>query len=197
MVQRPRNEEGLGNRYTTADIAKWGTFSKGEEADTVREPQDMGSSYVAVDSWVYPAFDRLMASGYISDRTGSIRPWSRLECARILSEVHQYLAEAAESPDAHMMSLVRDLDAEFAPETQLRDGATPNVNAELESVYSRYTGIGGPPLRDSFHFTQTISDDFGRPNGRGPNNVTGFSTHAAAGDRRSRCTGCKQIRVPR
>jgi len=169
------------SHYTTADIAKWGTFSKGEEADTVREPQDLGSSYVPVDNWVYPAFDRLMASGYISDRTGSIRPWSRLECARILSEVHQYLAEAAESPDAHMMSLVRDLDAEFAPETQLRDGATPNVNAELESVYSRHTGIGGPPLRDSFHFTQTISDDFGRPYGRGPNNVTGFSTHAVAG----------------
>jgi hypothetical protein len=38
------------SHYTNADIAKWGTFSKGEEADTVREPQDMGSSYVPVDT---------------------------------------------------------------------------------------------------------------------------------------------------
>ena len=168
------------SRYSTADIAKFGTFSKGEETDIGREPRNMGSSYVPVDSWVYPAFDRLIAAGFINDRTVSVRPWSRLECERILSEVHQHLADE-DSPDAHFMSLVRDLDAEFAPETQLRTGDTPNVNAELESVYSRYTGISGPPLRDSFHFAQTIADDFGRPYGRGTNDVTGFSTYAAAG----------------
>ena len=172
------------SRYSAADIARFGTFSKeveGEEADTGREPRNMGSSYVPVDSWVYPVFDRLIASGYVPDQTGSIRPWSRLECARILTEVHQHLEAELDSPDAHMMSLIRDLDAEFEPETQLRKGDTPNVNAEFESVYSRYTGISGPPLRDSFHFAQTIADDFGRPYGRGANNITGFSTNAAAG----------------
>jgi len=169
------------SRYSNADIARFGTFSKGEEEDTGRELRNMGSSYVQLDSWVYPVFDRLMASGYVHDRTGSIRPWSRLECARILTEVHQHLTDEPESFDASIMPLVRDLDAEFGPETQLRNEDTPNVNAELESVYSRYTGISGPPLRDSFHFAQTISDDFGRPYGRGPNNITGFSTNAAAG----------------
>jgi membrane-associated phospholipid phosphatase len=167
--------------YSKEDIAKWGTFSKGEDADTRREPRNMGSSYVPVDSWVYPAFDRLIASGYVYDRTVSIRPWSRLECARILSEVHERVAEEPELPDSNMMSVIGDLDAEFGPETVLRKGDTPNVSAELESVYSRYTGISGPPLRDSFHFAQTIADDFGRPYGRGPNNITGFSTNAAAG----------------
>ena len=172
------------SHYSNADIAKFGTFSKEEDsegADTGREPQNMGSSYVPVDSWVYPAFDRLIASGFIRDQTVSIRPWSRLECARILSEVHQHLDEEPDSPDAHLMPLIADLDAEFGPETQVRKGDTPNVNAELESVYSRYTGISGPPLRDSFHFAQTIADDFGRPYGRGANNITGFSTYAAAG----------------
>ncbi len=172
------------SHYSDADIAKYGTFSKGvegEEGDAYREPRDMGSSYVPVDSWVYPAFDRLIASGYVQDRTVSIRPWSRLECARILAEVHRHLADEPDSPDAHMMLLIRELDAEFGPETQLRNGDTPNVNAELESVYSRYTGISGPPLRDSFHFAQTIADDFGRPYGRGSNIVTGFSANAAAG----------------
>lgn len=172
------------SRYSAADIAKFGTFSKGvegEEGDNGREWQNMGSSYVPVDSWVYPAFDRLIASGYIHDRTVSIRPWSRLECARILTEVHQHLEAELDSPDAHMMSLISDLDAEFRPEAQLRIGDTPNVNVELESVYSRYTGISGPPLRDSYHFAQTIADDFGRPYGRGANNITGFSTNAAAG----------------
>ncbi len=173
------------SHYSDAEIAKFGTFNKSEEkseeADNGREPRNMGSSYVPLDSWIYPVFDRLMASGYVHDRAGAMRPWSRLECARILSEVDEYLTEEPEAPDAHIMPLVRDLDAEFAQETQLRDGATPNVHAELESVYSRYTGISGPPLRDSFHFAQTISDDFGRPYGRGPNNVTGFTTNATAG----------------
>jgi membrane-associated phospholipid phosphatase len=169
------------SQYTSADIARFGTFSKSEEGDTGREPRNMGSSYVPLDSWVYPVFDRLLASGYVHDRTGSLRPWSRLECARILSEIHQHLADEPESDDEHVMSLVRDLDVEFRPETQLRNGDTPNVNAELESIYSRFTEISGPPLRDSFHFAQTIADDFGRPYGRGPNNITGFSTNAAAG----------------
>ncbi len=172
------------SHYSDADIAKFGTFSKtvgGEETDIGREPRNMGSGYVPVDSWVYPTFDRLIVSGYVDDRTVSIRPWSRQECARVLSEVHQHLADEPDSPDAHVMSMIRDLDAEFAPETQLRNGDTPNVNAELESVYSRYTGISGPPLRDSFHFAQTIADDFGRPYGHGSNNITGFSANAAAG----------------
>ena len=112
----------------------------------------------------------------------SLRPWSRLECARILSEIHVRLADDLEdSPDPHMALLIRDLDTEFERETALREGSTPNLQAELESVYSRYTDISGPPLRDSFHFAQTLSDDFGRPYGRGSNTVSGLSTYAAAG----------------
>jgi hypothetical protein len=169
------------SQYADADLAKFGTFSKGYETDNGREPQNMGSSYVPVDSWVYPAFDRLIASGYVSDRVSSIRPWSRLECARVLSEVHQHLADEAEAPDESMAGLLRDLDAEFERETGLRNGITPNVNVELESLYSRYTGISGRPLRDSFHFAQTLANDFGRPYGPGSNTVSGFSANAAAG----------------
>ncbi len=170
------------SHYAPAEIAKYGTFTKGsDEDDKVRDVSGMGSSYVPIDSWVYPAFDRLIALGLIHDRAGSMRPWSRLECARLLSEVHQSVAYASDAPDSHVMAMVRDLDAEFAPETQLRKGDTPNGHAELESVYSRYLDISGRPLNDSFHFAQTISDDFGRPYGRGSNNVSGFSSHASAG----------------
>ena len=168
------------SRYSAAEVAKYGTFTKGEE-EMVREARNMGSSYGALDSWIYPVFDRLIAFGYADDRASSIRPWSRLECARILSEVHQRLENDLEMPDADVMLLVHDLDVEFAPEMRLRTGDTPNVNAELESVYSRYTDIGGPPLRDSFHFAQTISDDFGRPYGRGSNAIAGFSSNTAVG----------------
>jgi membrane-associated phospholipid phosphatase len=169
------------SQYANAELAKLGTFSKGYEADTGRQPGNMGSSYVPVDSWVYPAFDRLIASGYVSDRVGSIRPWSRLECARVLAEVHQRLEDEAEAPDASIGGLLHDLDAEFERETELRNGITPNVNVELESLYSRYTGISGRPLRDSFHVAQTLANDFGRPYGSGTNAIAGLSANAAAG----------------
>lgn len=37
------------------------------------------------------------------------------------------------------------------------------------------------PLRDGFHFGQTIINDFGRPYGEGFNAVSGLTTHATAG----------------
>jgi membrane-associated phospholipid phosphatase len=170
------------SQFADADLAKFGTFRKGYDVDLGREPRDMGSSYVPIDSWIYPVFDRLMAVGYARDRTGALRPWSRLECARLLEDIHKDLAENdTESPDQDMLSLIGDLDAEFEYETQLRGGDTPNVNAGVESVYSRYTSLSGSPLRDSFHFAQTIANDFGRPYGHGSNAVSGLSTRAAVG----------------
>jgi hypothetical protein len=169
------------SRYSISEMNRFGTFSKGEQEDTYRDPGHMGSTYVPVDSWVYPVLDRLIAFGYAHDRSISLRPWSRMECARILSEIHERMVEEPTSSDAYVNRLIRDLDAEFAPEMQLRKGDVPNVNAELESVYSRYTYISGPPLRDSFHFAQTIANDFGRPYGEGSNSIAGFTTHASAG----------------
>ncbi len=46
----------------------------------------------------------------------------------------------------------------------------------LQSVYTRFMGISGPTLRDSYHLGQTISNDYGRPYQTGFNNITGFST---------------------
>ena len=51
----------------------------------------------------------------------------------------------------------------------------------LESLYTRTSEISGTPLRDSYHFGQTITNDYGRPYGKGFSNVSGFSTYAASG----------------
>ena len=42
-------------------------------------------------------------------------------------------------------------------------------------------GIGGTPLRDSFHLGQTDINDFGRPYASGFNNYTGLSARAHYG----------------
>jgi hypothetical protein len=72
--------------------------------------------------------------------------------------------------DAEAMSLQSALEHEFAPELNVE----PEENA-LESVYSRSTQIAGTPLRDSYHFGQTLVDDFGRPYGQGFNTIDGAS----------------------
>jgi hypothetical protein len=76
--------------------------------------------------------------------------------------------------------LLAALDEEFAHETRLMDGGR-NTAAGVESVYARFTGISGSPLRDSFHFAQTLVDDNGRPYGHGANAIAGISTHAEYG----------------
>jgi hypothetical protein len=134
------------------------------------------SSYVPLDSWIYASFDRLAARGYIPTSSAAIRPWSRLECARLLAEAHDSIDEVDEITG----SLLATLDTEFAHETRVIDGAD-NLGLQVDTVYGRSTEIAGAPLRDSFHFGQTLADDYGRPYGQGSNEVVGFSGHAEAG----------------
>lgn len=158
----------------------WGTIEKSsEDTETkVRTPGDMGSPYVALDSWVYPALDRLAALGIIRTGFSSLRPWTRMECARQVREASERLGD--ESTDAQEYTAYSVLKSEFAPELGRLDGET-NVTATVESLYTRSTFISGPPLTDSYHFGQTIINDFGRPFRRGFNSIAGGSARATAG----------------
>ncbi len=141
--------------------------------------KDMGSPYVPLDTWVYPAFDRLIALGYIHTGFLDMRPWTRMECARLVTEAEDRLNE--DDPEqADASALFRALQGEFNPEIQLLSGGN-NASAQLESAYSRSTTISGKPLTDGYHFAQTVINDYGRPNEQGYNNVTGFSGWAADG----------------
>ena len=157
----------------------WGSVLPESTGDKTRNLDNMGSPYVPLDSWVYPAFDRLIALGYVQSAYLGIRPWTRMECARVLEDAGDKLSNE-DSGDANGQRIYSDLSAEFAVETARRDGA-PNVGAALDSLYERITEIAGPPLRDGYHFGQTIINDFGRPYGRGFNAVAGVTAHAEFG----------------
>jgi hypothetical protein len=158
------------------DVRKWGKFEKDEHSEERRATSEMGSSYVPLDSWMYAAFDRLTALGYVRSGLTTMRPWTRLECARLLSEVH----EAAAEGDQVAAPLLAALDEELAHETYLMGGGR-NRGAQVESLYGRFTGISGTPLRDSYHFAQTLADDNGRPYGQGVNGIAGVSGRAEVG----------------
>ena len=140
------------------------------------------SSYVPIDSWIYPTLDRLATLGYLQTSSTTIRPLTRLECARLVGEANTlYGNEDVTQGNEIAAALLDALDREFAHEIRITNGNADNNGGTLEGVYGRYTGISGTPLRDSFHFSQTIVDDFGRPYGQGTNAVTGLSGHAERG----------------
>jgi membrane-associated phospholipid phosphatase len=140
--------------------------------ERMRTPSFMGSPYVPLDSWIYPAFERLAALGYVKTASLGLRPWTRLECARLLGEASELQPDADAPMEAQR--LYGTLSEEFAHDSELMGGER-NVNAQMESVYSRALGISGKPLTDNYHFGQTLLNDYGRPYEQGFNAVAGAS----------------------
>ena len=138
----------------------------------------MASPYVPLDSWIYPALDRLAALGYVETAYVGIRPWTRMACARMVDEGGERLNNGDANNQA--ASFYRDLSQEFAPEIARLDGAA-NLGVKVDSLYTRVTSISGKPLNDGYHFGQTLVNDFGRLYGEGASVVSGGSASAVAG----------------
>jgi membrane-associated phospholipid phosphatase len=138
----------------------------------------MGSPYVPLDSWVYPALERLAALGYVNSAVAAMRPWTRMECARQLSEASDHITD--DESESEGARIYHDLMVEFSREGELLGGGD-NGEFRLQSVYTRSTEIVGKPLTDSYHFGQTVINDFGRPEEQGFNNVSGLSGWATEG----------------
>jgi Capsule assembly protein Wzi len=128
------------------------------------------SVYVSLDSWIYPAFDRLHALGYADTAYMGLRPWTRMSCLHILTETAKSIELA--NRDSEAKGIFTALAKEFA-----EDGDNAG-HAELDELYSRSLGIAGRPLTDSAHFGQTLINDYGRPYQEGFNAIDGFIARA-------------------
>lgn len=142
-------------------------------------PKSFGSPFVPLDSWIYPALERLAAMGFLKSEFEGLKPWTRLECVGLFQEAEMNVQDRA--PDfLEANKIVNDLREEFAPELHsIEDGV--NSTSRVESVYTRSTQISGTPLNDSYHFGQTLINNDGRPYEQGYNNDTGFSAYAMEG----------------
>ncbi len=155
-----------------------------KEAPPARKPSRFASPYVPLDSWVYAAFDRLFGLGYAPSAYANLRPWTRMECARIIAAAGEELEDDNLGPHGKHPSqayrIYSALAGEFSTELdRLRGSGTSEIR--LDSLYTRYTEIAGTPLDDSYHFGQTLVDDYGRPYGQGANLIGGVSVWGAAG----------------
>lgn len=154
-------------------------FGASYDADAVIGGADIsGSTYVPVDSWIYPALDRLHSLGYIDSAFIGIRPWTRLSIAHMLELSADDIESDAENSEAR--SIFRAVQSEIQPDLD-RSTALAHPWAQVESVYSQVRGIHGTSLRDSYHLGQSIVDDYGRPYQSGANSYSGVSGRADAG----------------
>jgi hypothetical protein len=132
---------------------------------------DVSSTYVELDSWIYPALERLAAQGVIPYEFLGLRPWTRRAIYQMLEH-----AQGNESSEGLVQVVKKELFRDVAL------GSDPlDKDIFIESVYSRTQFISGIPLNDSYHFGQTLADDFGRPYGHGLQQITGFETRAEHG----------------
>ena len=172
-VYRARHDPELGGEA-------WGDyFDPVEEEPRQRNPKHMSSPYVPPDSWVYPMFDRLAALGFIKTDYAGIRPWTRMECARLVEEAQDEM-RAQDVEGGPGIKVVHALQLEFNNELGRLNGE-PNLGVSVDSIYARAAEISGTPLTDGFHFAQTLYNDYGRPYSTGFNSISGFSAHANAG----------------
>ncbi len=168
QVYRAHHDPGLGG-------SGWGSLARDETSEKSHDPNYMASPYVELDSWVYPALERLIALGDLKSNVLGMRPWTRMECARLLEETSD--RPAIEGPQGRIFAALTN---EFQPEIARLEGAS-NVSAGVESLYTRSLGISGTPVHDGYHFGQTLVNDYGRPYWAGFNNVTGVTADAEAG----------------
>jgi hypothetical protein len=138
---------------------------------------NLGSTYIPLDSWIYPALMRLYSLGYLDRAFVDMRPWTRLSVLRMLFAEQEKIHSDTDNEQA--LEIYNAVLAELEGDVHTTGYWT--TNATLESMYERAMPIGGTPLNDSFHLGQTIINNYGRPYESGFNNYAGFSARATSG----------------
>src|SRR5438309_493717 len=114
----------------------WRSIGQIFRGDGSSSPANQGSPYVPLDSWVYPALDRLTAMGMIDSGFAGMRPWTRHECMRQLSEADEKLVDKG-GENGEAQKLVDALQLEFRTEIEATTGGVAGETFRLESLYTR------------------------------------------------------------
>jgi hypothetical protein len=146
-------------------------------------PSALGSPYIPVDSWVYPAVLRLYGLGYVDSVFLGVRPWTRASLEHMLEETGARIEDSDADGDAagnEAQGIYEALN-KFLEEDAQGPCLTHQGATHIESVYSVARAMSGTPLRDSFHLGSTEINDYGRPYESGFNNYSGASGYLSAG----------------
>jgi Capsule assembly protein Wzi len=145
--------------------------------EPLKSIEGVSSTYIPLDSWIYPAVMRLYGMGFVDTVFLGMRPWTRLSVAHMLEQSSDRITGSTNDEAIDIFTaLERDLQPDMRVPLDQRFG-----RVGLDSVYQGVMGIAGTPLRDSFHLGQTDINDFGRPYAAGFNSYSGFSARGHYG----------------
>ena len=118
-------------------------------------PANMASTYVPLDSWVYPVDRALAGSGLRANR---LRRPTSVDAHGMRSAGNR--GRESEQPRMPKRRRVRCI-AVSASSSRWNSAAKmahPNTAFQVESIYSQVLGISGRPVVDGYHFAQTAGE---------------------------------------
>ncbi|HKR28480.1 MAG TPA: hypothetical protein VJS11_13545, partial [Acidobacteriaceae bacterium] len=101
-----------------------------------------------MDSWMYPALDRLHALGYLDTAFLGLRLWTRLSIAHMLQMSADRIDSDTNNDEAKQiyLAVLREVQPDIDNASEVM-----HPTGELDQVYEQVRGISGLPLRDSYH----------------------------------------------
>ena len=101
----------------------------------------MSSTYIPLDSWIYPAVMRLYGMGFVDTVFLGMRPWTRLSVAHMLEQSSDRITDSTSDEAIDIFTaLERDLQPDMRIPLDQRYG-----RLRLDSVYQGVMGIAGTP----------------------------------------------------
>src|SRR5713226_396026 len=94
----------------------WETYAEAHDSHE-RNAGNTGAPYIPLDSWIYPAMERLAGLGLLNDEFLGMRPWTRSECARLVGDAAD-LVVAGDRSEAEESRLIEALQREFRAENE-------------------------------------------------------------------------------
>jgi hypothetical protein len=135
-------------------------------------PDELGSTYIPVDSPIYPMAMRLYSLGYLDTAFIGMRPWTRRSLLHMLQKSSENIVNSGDDQAIAILAKLQDYIADETPAAGYSRGTIYGA----DTFYTRLMGISGQTLRDSYHLGQTINNDYGRPYEPGFNALAGVSS---------------------
>lgn len=107
----------------------------------------LGSTYIPVDSWVYPSVSRLYSLGYLDTLFLGLRPWTRQSLLHVLQASEKEIVNGNNQETQGILdALLYELRSESGNGLPSPRGDIAGVH----EIYLRSVGIAGPIVVDSY-----------------------------------------------
>ena len=100
-----------------------------QPVDETPKTDSLGSTYIPMDSWVYPAMLRLYSMGYLDTAFIGMRPWTRRSAVHILQRSQQDIINGNNEEAQEILAKLLDEFAEQAPMGNANRGAVYGLHS--------------------------------------------------------------------